>query len=243
MQRYFINLSFDGGRYHGWQIQPNAISVQEELNKGLSLILRKPIEVVGAGRTDTGVHARVMIAHFDIEETIDVHQLVYRLNRVMPADISINDIYYVGDDMHARFSARQRTYRYFVHTKRDPFCRFHSVELHYSLDFQLMNQAARMLLEAKDFKAFCKSNHDAKTTLCDVRIAHWVQIDDTHWYFEISADRFLRNMVRAVVGTLVEVGRGRMSIDKMRSVIYDGTRCDAGESMPAHGLFLWDVEY
>lgn len=243
MQRYFINLSFDGGRYHGWQIQPNAISVQEELNKGLSLILRKPIEVVGAGRTDTGVHARVMIAHFEIEESIDAHQLAYRLNRVMPTDISINDIYSVSDDMHARFSARQRTYRYFVHTKRDPFCRFHSVELHYSLDFQLMNEAAQMLLEAKDFKAFCKSNHDAKTTLCDVRTARWIQMDDTHWYFEISADRFLRNMVRAVVGTLIEIGRGRMSIDKMRSVIYDGTRCDAGESMPAHGLFLWDVEY
>ena len=243
MIRYFINLSFDGQRYHGWQIQPNAISVQEELNKGLSLILRQQIEVVGAGRTDTGVHARVMVAHFDIDQQIDEKQLAYRLNRVMPTDISINDVYKVDNEMHARFSAKERTYRYFVHTKRDPFCRLHSVELHYPIDFELMNKAAAMLLEATDFKAFCKSNHDAKTTICDVRTAHWVQIDETHWYFEISADRFLRNMVRAVVGTLMEVGRGRMTIDKMRNVVYDGTRCDAGESMPAHGLFLWNVEY
>lgn len=243
MIRYFINLSFDGQRYHGWQIQPNAISVQEELNKGLSLILRQQIEVVGAGRTDTGVHARVMVAHFDIDQQIDEKQLAYRLNRVMPTDISINDVYKVDNEMHARFSAKERTYRYFVHTKRDPFCRLHSVELHYPIDFELMNKAAAMLLEATDFKAFCKSNHDAKTTLCDVRTAHWVKIDETHWYFEISADRFLRNMVRAVVGTLIEVGRGRMTIDKMRNVVYDGTRCDAGESMPAHGLFLWNVEY
>lgn len=243
MQRYFINLSFDGKRYHGWQIQPNGISVQEELQRGLSLLLRREVEVMGAGRTDSGVHARTMVAHFDNPEAIDANQLCYRLNRVMPTDIAINSIYPVDEEMHARFSATNRTYRYFVHTKRDPFCRDYSVEMHYPINFELMNESAKMLLDAEDFKAFCKSNHDAKTTLCDVRTARWVQIDDSHWYFEISANRFLRNMVRAVVGTLIEVGRGRMSIAKMRSVVYEGTRCDAGESMPAHGLFLWEVEY
>lgn len=243
MQRYFINLSFDGKRYHGWQIQPNGISVQEELQRALSLILRSDTEVTGAGRTDAGVHARTMIAHFDSNESIDSTQLAYRLNRVLPRDIAVNDIYETDNDMHARFSARKRTYRYFIHTKRDPFCMSHSVELHYPLDFEQMNKAARLLLEAKDFKAFCKSNHDAKTTFCDVSVARWVQSDSTHWYFEISADRFLRNMVRAVVGTLIEVGRGRMSMEKLRKVLAEGTRCDAGESMPAHGLFLWEVEY
>lgn len=243
MHRYFINLSFDGKRYHGWQIQPNGISVQEELQRALSLILRHDVEVTGAGRTDAGVHARTMVAHFDNPDSVDGKQLAYRLNRVLPTDMAVNDVYEVTDDMHARFSARERTYRYFVHTRRDPFCREHSVELHYPLDFELMNKAAEILLKATDFKAFCKSNHDAKTTFCDVRVARWVQMDETHWYFEISADRFLRNMVRAVVGTLVEVGRGRMTLEKMRSVVNDGTRQDAGESMPAHGLFLWTVEY
>lgn len=243
MHRYFINLSFDGKRYHGWQIQPNGISVQEELQRALSLILRHDVEVTGAGRTDAGVHARTMVAHFDNPDSVDGKQLAYRLNRVLPTDMAVNDVYEVTDDMHARFSARERTYRYFVHTRRDPFCREHSVELHYPLDFELMNKAAEILLKATDFKAFCKSNHDAKTTLCDVRVVRWVQMDETHWYFEISADRFLRNMVRAVVGTLVEVGRGRMTLEKMRSVVNDGTRQDAGESMPAHGLFLWTVEY
>ena len=243
MHRYFINLSFDGKRYHGWQIQPNGISVQEELQRALSLILRHDVEVTGAGRTDAGVHARTMVAHFDNPDSVDGKQLAYRLNRVLPTDMAVNDVYEVTDDMHARFSARERTYRYFVHTRRDPFCRGHSVELHYPLDFELMNKAAEIFLKATDFKAFCKSNHDAKTTLCDVRVARWVQMDETHWYFEISADRFLRNMVRAVVGTLVEVGRGRMTLEKMRSVVNDGTRQDAGESMPAHGLFLWTVEY
>lgn len=243
MYRYFINLSFDGKRYHGWQIQPNSMSVQEELQKALGLILRTHVDVVGAGRTDAGVHARTMVAHFDSDDAIESSQLAYRLNRVLPFDISANEIYPVDNSLHARFSARQRTYRYFVHTKRDPFCRNHSVELHYALDFAKMNETAIMLLGVKDFKAFCKSNHDAKTTVCDVRSAHWYQVDNCHWYFEISADRFLRNMVRAVVGTLVEVGRGRMSVEKFQEVLSRGTRCDAGESMPAHGLFLWKVEY
>ena len=145
--------------------------------------------------------------------------------------------------MHARFSAKERSYRYFVHIHRDPFVREHSVELHYALDFDAMNRAATLLLQAHDFRAFCKAHSDAKTTFCDVRRAEWVRIDNTHWYFEIAADRFLRNMVRAVVGTLIEVGRGRMTIDGMRDIIDNGTRCDAGESMPAHGLFLWSVDY
>lgn len=243
MARYFINLSFDGKRYHGWQIQPNGISVQGELQRCLSMILRTEISIVGAGRTDAGVHAKTMVVHFETTDDIDCQQLAYRLNRVLPPDISTNSIYPVNDNMHARFSAKERSYRYFVHTHRDPFVREHSVELHYALDFDAMNRAATLLLQAHDFRAFCKAHSDAKTTFCDVRRAEWVRIDNTHWYFEIAADRFLRNMVRAVVGTLIEVGRGRMTIDGMRDIIDNGTRCDAGESMPAHGLFLWSVDY
>lgn len=243
MQRYFIWLAFDGARYHGWQIQPNGDSVQEELQHALSLLLRRDIGVVGAGRTDAGVHARMMVAHFDIEDSIDTQQLAYRLNKMLPKDISIHDVKPVDATMHARFSAKWRTYHYYIHTVKDPFVVGYSCELHYPLDFELMNEAASHLLEVVDFGAFCKVHTDVKTTICNVVDARWVRDDECHWHFVIRANRFLRNMVRAVVGTLVDVGRHRISIDEFDRIVAGRCRSDAGESMPAKALFLECVEY
>lgn len=241
--RYFLTLSFDGTAYHGWQIQPNGISVQERLQDALTKILRRKIDVTGAGRTDAGVHARTMVCHFDDMAHRPCQQLLYRLNQLLPADIACRELRPVPDTLHARFSATKRTYRYFIHTSKDPFNRHFSVETHYPLDFALMNKAAEALTRVTDFKAFCKADNDARTTICHVSTARWVQVSPTEWYFEISADRFLRNMVRAVVGTLFDVGRHRVSMDEFLSVVAEGSRSDSGESMPAKGLFLWDVEY
>ena len=199
--------------------------------------------MVGAGRTDAGVHARRMTAHFETDAAIDCAQLAYKLNRLLPRDISVYGVRQVADDMHARFSATLRTYHYYIHTRKNPFLRAYSCEMHYDLDFDLMNQAAAILLQTDDFAAFCKTHTDVKTTLCNVTEAAWTKDADDAWHFRISANRFLRNMVRAVVGTLVEVGRGRLSLQRLEEVLAKGTRSDAGESMPAHALFLWDVEY
>lgn len=242
--RYFITLSYDGTRFHGWQVQPNGTSVQGELQRALSLILRQDVQVTGAGRTDTGVHARMMVAHFDTDAPLaDCKQLVYKLNRLLPCDIAIERIEPVGDDMHARFSATSRTYYYYLHTTKDPFLRHYSCELHYPLDFKLMNEAAHMLLTYDDFGAFCKSHADVKTTLCHVTKAEWKQTSPTAWRFEITANRFLRNMVRAVVGTLIDVGRGRLTLSDFRKVIEGKKRTEAGESMSGHALFLVDIKY
>ena len=241
--RYFVTLGYDGTSFHGWQVQPNGCSVQEELQKALSTLLRQPVATVGAGRTDAGVHARKMVAHFDIDAPVDCAQLAYRLNRMVPRSMAVYKVEPVGDDMHARFSARKRTYRYFLHTRKDPFLRHYSCEMHFDLDFLKMNEAAAILMQYSDFGAFCKSHSDVKTTICRVMYAQWHQMSPTEWYFEISADRFLRNMVRAVVGTLVDVGRGRLTLDEFRSVIEGRKRTAAGESMPANALFLEDVEY
>ena len=243
MKRYFVYFSYDGTAYHGWQIQPNGNSVQAELQRCLSTLLREEISVTGAGRTDAGVHARQMVAHFDTEQVIDGPQLTYKLNRILPQDIAVTDVREVSDDLHARFSAVSRTYHYYIHTQKDPFLRNTSCELHYALDFERMNEAAAKLLTYSDFGAFCKSHADVKTTLCQVTCARWVQQSSYSWYFEITANRFLRNMVRAVVGTLIDVGRGRLSIDDFCRIIEGKKRTDAGESMPAHALFLERVEY
>lgn len=241
--RYFAWIAFDGTAYHGWQIQPNGMSVQQKVQDSLSLLLRQTVEVTGAGRTDAGVHARQLPCHFDLDHPVDAEQLCYRLNRVLPRDIVCHKIEPVDDSLHARFSAMRRTYRYFIHTEKDPFQRQYSVETHWNLDFPLMNEAASYLLQVDDFRAFCKAGADVKTTLCKVTTAHWVQTGPHTYYFEIAANRFLRNMVRAVVGTLFEVGRHRMTLEEFRDVVAHGSRSDAGESMPAQGLFLWSVEY
>ena len=242
--RFFITLSYDGTRYHGWQVQPNGPSVQEKLQWALSTILRQDIQVTGAGRTDAGVHARMMVAHFDVESMdFSLQDLTYKLNRLLPQDIAIQKMEPVSDEMHARFSATSRTYHYYIHTVKDPFLRAYSCELHYPLDFQLMNEAAAILMTYEDFGAFCKAHADVKTTLCHITAAQWHQTSPSSWYFEITANRFLRNMVRAVVGTLIDVGRGRLSLDDFRKVVEGKRRTEAGESMPANALFLEEVKY
>ena len=243
MQRYFVYIKYDGTAYHGWQVQPNANSVQAELQKALSTVLRQEIAVTGAGRTDTGVHARMMVAHFDTDMDIDCKQLVYRLNRILPRDISADRMLPVSSDMHARFSALSRTYHYYIHTHKDPFMRAYSCQMHYDLDYGLMNKAAALLLRNSDFASFCKSNSDAKTTICKVTEARWIKDGEYQWHFVITADRFLRNMVRAVVGTLVEVGRGRLSLHDFQQVVEGHNRSAAGESMPVNALFLENIEY
>ena len=241
--RFFITLSFDGTNYHGWQIQPNSDSVQQRLQEALSTLLRQPIEVVGAGRTDTGVHARMMVAHFDWEELIDGKQLAYKLNKFLPQDIAVQEVRLVDEEKHARFSATLRTYHYFIHTRKDPFQQAYSWQVPFKLDFEKMNEAAKVLLEYKDFTSFSKVNTDTKTNLCDVKEAFWEEIAPDRWRFTITANRFLRNMVRAIVGTLVEVGRGRLSPEDVRRIIEAKDRCSAGESVPAKGLFLVDIKY
>ncbi len=241
--RYFITFSYDGTAYHGWQIQPHSVTVQEELQKALSTLMRKPMEVVGAGRTDTGVHARKMIAHFDYDEVMDCSQLVYKLNKLLPRDIAVQHVEPVADDMHARFSAKSRTYHYYVHLDKNPFLRSYSWQVYGNPDFELMNRAARVLMEYKDFTSFSKVNTDTKTNDCTITEARWDRVGEDQWRFTVTANRFLRNMVRAIVGTLMEVGRGRMTIEQLRSVIEAKDRCRAGDSVPGNALFLVEVLY
>ena len=255
--RFFIQLSYDGTAYHGWQIQPNGVSVQETLQKALSTLLRTPIEVVGAGRTDTGVHASMMVAHMDFQADLDTAQLCYKLNKLLPPDIAVQRIWPVADDMHARFSATSRTYHYYIHTSKSPFLRHYSWMVTFPLDFDKMNEAARHLLDYEDFTSFSKTQTDTKTNLCHITEAQWTTSPipseggamlppfkgGLGWVFTITANRFLRNMVRAIVGTLIEVGRGRMTVDEFCQVIERKDRCSAGESVPGHALFLTNISY
>lgn len=242
-------MAYDGTRYHGWQIQPNGISVQETLQDALATLLRRPVPVTGAGRTDAGVHARMMVVHFDFEyagepeKKIDGVWLTDKLNRLLPPDISVYQTIPVAGDAHARFDALSRTYHYFVHVGKSPFLRAYSCRLFRSLDFEAMNRAAAVLFEYTDFTSFSKTNTDTKTNNCRIMKAQWTEVAPGEWRFEIQADRFLRNMVRAVVGTLVEVGRGKMDVEGFRRVIEGKDRCGAGESMPGNALFLVDVQY
>lgn len=243
-----MTLSYDGTRYHGWQIQPNGTSVQETLQRCLSTLCRQNIEVVGAGRTDAGVHANKMVAHFDIPSAggmslADCAQLAYRLNKILPQDIAVQKVEPVAEGMHARFSATSRTYHYFIHTSKNPFARQYSWLVCGKTDFAKMNEAAATLMEYRDFTSFSKVKTDTKTNDCTVTEAHWDNIAPDAWRFTITANRFLRNMVRAIVGTLVEVGRGKMSVEDFRRVIEDKNRCSAGESVPGNALFLADVKY
>ncbi len=251
--RYFIQLSYDGTGYHGWQVQPNGVSVQEVLQKALSTLLRQPTEVTGAGRTDAGVHASMMVAHFDWpaahegegceEMPLDCTQLTYKLNRLLPPDVAVQAVRPVGSEMHARFSATRRTYHYYIHTRKDPFLRGYSWQVNVPLDFALMNEAAQVLLEYSDFTSFSKTGTDVKTNICQLTEARWEQLKPGEWRFTVSANRFLRNMVRAIVGTLVEVGRHRMTISQMRHAIEAKDRQRAGESVPGHALYLTNIEY
>lgn len=236
-------MAYDGSNYHGWQIQPNGCSVQESLMNALATFLRQKIMVTGAGRTDTGVHATLMVAHFDFEEKLDLAMLKDRLNRLLPRDISVYKVRYAHPDAHARFNATARTYKYYVTTEKYPFDRQYRYRVFTSLDYERMNEAAKVLLEYTDFTSFSKVHTFVKTNNCRVTQAEWTQVDEFTWVFTIRADRFLRNMVRAIVGTLIEVGHHKMSVDDFRKIIEDKDRCSAGTSAPGNALFLVDVEY
>lgn len=246
--RKFLKLSYSGTPFHGWQSQPNASSVQQTLEDALSTLLRVQTPLTGAGRTDTGVHARVMFAHFDTEKEIeDRRRFLTGLNRLCGPAISIADMIDVHPDAHARFDATSRTYKYFVTFGKSPFlseCSWHSPS---QLDTGAMNEAATILTDTDDFTSFAKLHSDARTNICRVSEARWDKWENSFGtdgiVFTITADRFLRNMVRAVVGTLVDVGRGRLSIEGFRNVISQKDRCSAGTSMPPQALFLWDVKY
>lgn len=243
MQRYFLQLSFKGTNYHGWQVQPNAISVQEVMEKTLTTVLREKISVVGAGRTDTGVHASFFVLHFDSNNhELDAQNMLFKLNNFLPQDIAIQKIQKVNNDAHARFSAISRTYQYFISTEKDPF--FIDTAYFYSgkLDTIKMNDAAALLFNYEDFTSFSRLHTDVKTNNCKIYQANWIK-NGEKLIFTIKADRFLRNMVRAIVGTLLEVGRGKLSIKEFKEVIEKKDRGAAGASAPAKGLFLTHIEY
>ncbi len=240
--RYFIEFSYSGKNYFGYQIQPREISVQQVLEEALTTLLGERISIVGAGRTDTGVHAKKMYAHFDYSAPIQ-EGFSQRLNRFVPMDLSIHQIFEVPSTAHARFDALRRSYEYHVSLKKDPFSLDYALQHYkYGLDLEAMNEAAAILLEYKDFASFSKVGGDNKTTLCDVSYAKWTQKGD-HLVFRISANRFLRNMVRAIVGTLLEVGTGKRKVEQMHEIIESKNRSKAGTSAPAHGLMLVEVEY
>ena len=240
--RYFIDLSYNGRAYHGWQIQPDVTTVQAELNHALSTVLRTPLDCMGAGRTDTGVHAKQMVAHFDLNTKLDVDDIVYKLNVLLPKDIHINSIKEVLPEIHARFDALSRTYIYKISRTKDAFNFLNAHTYTLPLDVDLMNQAAKMLFDYTDFQCFSKVKTDVKTYNCTIMEAHW-KLDANSLNFKIKADRFLRNMVRAIVGTMIEVGAKKRTLEEFRKIITSKNRSNAGTSAPAHGLYLINIEY
>jgi len=240
--RYFIELAYKGTNYCGWQYQPDANSVQETLNKALSILLKKEIDVVGAGRTDTGVHAKQMYAHFDYASEIDNQQLVHKLNSFLPKDIVVFNIIKVSDEAHARFDAKKRTYEYHIHTFKDVFENEGSWLHQLPFDVDKMNEACQILFKHNDFECFSKTNTDVRTFNCIIFEAHWNQTGNKI-VFTISADRFLRNMVRAIVGTMINIGLGKITLDDFEKIIESKDRSQAGFSVPAHGLYLIQIEY
>ena len=240
--RYFIDLSYNGRAYHGWQIQPDVTTVQAELNHALSTVLRTPLDCMGAGRTDTGVHAKQMVAHFDLNTKLDVDDIVYKLNVLLPKDIHINSIKEVLPEIHARFDALSRTYIYKISRTKDAFNYLNAHTYTLPLDVDLMNQAAKILFEYTDFQCFSKVKTDVKTYNCTIMEAHW-KLDANSLNFKIKADRFLRNMVRAIVGTMIEVGAKKRTLEEFRKIITSKNRSNAGTSAPAHGLYLINIEY
>lgn len=243
VKRYFIYLSYNGKNFSGWQIQPNGITIQQCVEEALSILLRQSVSIVGAGRTDAGVHARMMVAHFDwCGEIADLHFLSEKLNRLLPKDIAISKIIPVCLDAHARFDAISRTYKYYITTQKNPFEYDFVYKLSGVLNVDAMNEACKVLFEYTDFTSFSKLHTDVKTNNCRIMYAQWVK-ESENWVFTIQADRFLRNMVRAIVGTLLEVGRGKLSVDGFRKVIEAKNRCSAGTSVPGHALYLVDITY
>lgn len=240
--RFFIEIAYDGSSYHGWQKQPGAISVQEVLEDALGTVFQKKIKTVGAGRTDTGVHATQFYAHFDAGTVRETKQLVFKLNTILPEDIAVFGIFEVRENAHARFDAVLREYTYYVNTKKNPFRTGSSYYIKKKIVVERMNEAAQLLMEHTDFKAFSKVKTEVRTYNCKIHHAAWRK-DGDNLVFEISADRFLRNMVRAIVGTLIDVGTNKTSMAEMHKIIEGRNRCCAGKSVPAHALFLTKVEY
>lgn len=244
MPRYFIDLAYRGLPFHGWQIQPGEVTVQQTIEEALSKLMRTPTPVTGAGRTDAGVNARRMIAHFDAANPIsDTDAVVRGLNAMCGRDIAVRSIREVHPEAHARFDATSRTYHYYASLRKTPFFHTLSWQASKGLDFEAMNRAAEILLSTSDFASFAKLHSDAKTTICRVTEAEWRPAGSEGMVFVITADRFLRNMVRAVVGTLVDVGRGKLSATQLCDIIDARNRCAAGTSMPPQALYLWDVKY
>jgi tRNA pseudouridine38-40 synthase len=242
MNRYFIRLSYNGTNYCGWQIQPNGVSIQQKIEESLAVFLRETVRVTGAGRTDAGVHARMMVAHFDCSPPVEPDKLTDRLNRLLPDDIFIHKIIPVPPGAHARFDAVSRTYQYHISFRKDPFDYPFHHRLHLPPDVDRMNAAASVLSEYADFTSFSKRHTDVKTNLCRILRAEWTQTGDG-CLFTITADRFLRNMVRAIVGTLLDVGQGKLSVGDFRRIIEAEDRCRAGISVPGNALFLTRIEY
>lgn len=240
--RYFIQFSYFGKPYHGWQKQPNAITVQQVLEEALSTLLRHPAETVGAGRTDTGVHAKEIFAHFETDAIADDVHFVYRLNALLPEAIAVRQIYEVSDGAHARFDAIQRTYEYWIVQEKNPFYSDSAQYIKHPLDVSVLNEAAAVLLEYRDFECFSKSKTDVKTYRCEITKAIWEKKGDK-LVFTITADRFLRNMVRAIVGTLLEVGQGKRTVDDVKRIVNSKDRSEAGPSVSAKALYLTSVLY
>ncbi len=240
--RYFIELSYNGSAYHGWQNQPNAISAQEVIEDALSKLLKETISIVGAGRTDTGVHAKQMFAHFDTIVEFSLKNLIFKLNSFLPKDIAIQNIFPVKDDAHARFDALSRTYNYRISLNKNVFDFNCSYFLKQELDIDKMNEASKILLDYENFKCFSRSNTDVKTYNCNIEKAEW-NIKGNEIIFTIKANRFLRNMVRAIVGTIIAVGLGKMGVDEMHNIIAAQDRSNAGASVPGYALYLTKIEY
>jgi|TARA_R100000306_G_scaffold15292_1_gene19396 tRNA pseudouridine38-40 synthase len=240
--RYFIEIAYNGSNYYGWQIQPDAITVQEVLEDKLSTLFKTEIKVTGAGRTDAGVHAKQLFAHFDCEEITDISELIFRLNSFLPKDIAISNIIRVKEDAHARFDAVLREYEYVISLKKNPFSEGLAYQIHNKPDVELMNKAAKVLLDYKDFQCFSRSKTDVKTYHCIIKKAYWQETNEG-LIFTVSADRFLRNMVRAIVGTLLDVGFKKTSLETFHKILKNKDRSKAGASAPAHGLYLTKVQY
>ena len=240
--RYFIQLAYNGKGYHGWQIQPNAITVQQTIENALSTILNTKLSIIGAGRTDTGVHASSMFAHFDFEGDFERDDLVYKLNSFLPNDIAIKQIFEVKKEVHARFYATKRTYNYRIALTKNVFDYEYSYYVQMPLDINKMNEASALLLDYIDFQCFSKSNTDVKTYNCKIDTAFWKK-ENNMLIFTVSADRFLRNMVRAIVGTMINVGLGKINVDDIHEIIKSKNRSEAGFSVPAQGLYLTEVAY
>ncbi|MCT4663821.1 MAG: tRNA pseudouridine(38-40) synthase TruA [Flavobacteriales bacterium] len=241
-QRYFIRFAYNGTRYHGSQVQPDQISVQEEMEKCLSLLCKEKISLLFAGRTDAGVHAKEMWAHFDLQNSKVPEKWVYRMNQFLGKDIAVYEIIMARADAHARFDATERSYEYHISTQKNIFSQETSYFLKHKLDIDLMNKACEILKEYEDFEAFSRTHTDVKTFICNIQEAHW-KFENSHYIFHITANRFLRNMVRAIVGTMLDIGKGKTSLETFRSIIESKNRSNAGSSAPAKGLFLTKVQY